>query len=203
MITLHQWKSTSQCLNEVSFSARLDKMARQRLADLPESSPFPGWNSFGVCRHACPAWGRQQAMQRFNPGPEVGVGKGEMGEDTFNCTCYSSLSRGEAIYSKHQLLLNPQTPQVWRSCGIWWEKHAESRKSKKQRLWISTAKFGNALGWCFWETTKHIDRAKDENDNRTNGIIEVAGAQAADNCFREDVRFMCSQGCANQNDSQT
>ena len=32
---------------------RLDKMARQRLAELPESS-------------------RQQAMQRFNPGPEVG-----------------------------------------------------------------------------------------------------------------------------------
>ena len=28
-------------------------------------------------------------MQRFNPGPEVGVGKGEMGEDTFSCTCYS------------------------------------------------------------------------------------------------------------------
>ena len=31
-----------------------------------------------------------------------------------------------------------------------------------------------------FEKRANIDRAKDENDNRTNGIIEVAGAQATD-----------------------
>lgn len=47
-------KDPVRILDEEEFCLnwRLDKMARQRLADLPESS-------------------RQQAMQRFNPGPEV------------------------------------------------------------------------------------------------------------------------------------
>ena len=68
---------------DLANSPRLDKMAMQRLAELPEASLIPKMAALDFNKGSVngywhielvgtdPLSGRQQAMQRFNPGPEA------------------------------------------------------------------------------------------------------------------------------------